>query len=449
MKRLIIFILLLLPVFSYGQIVTTIAGGVSGHGGYWGDGGPATAAEFSSTGFIVSDKLGNIYVADPGNYRIRKIDAVTNIVTTVAGDGVLGYSPDGTIATAAHFKYPAGVCIDEAGNIYITDCNDYRIRKVDAITGIISTVAGNGIQGYTGDGGPATNAQIYAIGYTCVDNMGNLYFGDYHKVRKVDVFGIVSTIAGTGFGGVTGDGVAATATNICEAGISVDVAGNLYVADTTGSVRKISRSTGKITRVAGTGDNIISPYSGDGSIATSCHMGPLGITVDPIGNIYIADHANSKVERVNTVGIVNTVAGSGVAGFSGDGGPATAAAFYYVEHVAVDNCGNVYIADFGNKRIRKVTFSPSCDPTKLSAPTVGYEDIISVYPNPAGDVLHINTVNGKYQTLTITNSIGQVMLQQNITAAETAVPVSKLPAGVYYISLRGSGGAVVSRFIKD
>ncbi|MCW3123918.1 MAG: C-terminal target protein [Flavipsychrobacter sp.] len=396
MKKILLVLLCAITCLNVtGQIVTTIAGGTFGHGGYWGDGGPATAAEFSSTGFIVVDKMGNVYVADPGNYRIRKIDAITNIVTSIAGDGTLGYSPDGTIATAAHFKYPAGVCIDSKGNIYITDCNDYRIRKVDAITNIISTYAGTGIQGYSGDGGSATSAKINASGFTCVDNKGNMYFGDNHRVRKIDATGIITTVAGTGLPGSTGDGVPATSTNIFEAGIGTDAIGNVYVADTTGAIRKIEISTGIITRVAGTGDNITNPYSG-GGIATSCHIGPLGITVDPSGNIYCADQANSRVEIINTSGIITSIAGTGAMGFSGDSGPATAATFNYIEHVGIDNCGNVYIADFANRRIRKVTYPfiiPSISLTGIVTPSAGTTVTVTATVAGAGSSYLVHWMN--------------------------------------------------------
>ena len=358
-----------------GQIITTVAGGVIGHGGYWGDGGPATAAQISLFGSLAVDANGNIYIADGGNQRIRKVDAITGIITTVAGTGVAGYSGDGLLATNAKLNAPNEVSVDGNGNIYISDVNNYRIRKVDMASGIITTFAGNGTNGYSGDGFPATAAEING-GFTAWDAFGNMYLDDgaNYRIRKIDPIGNISTIAGIGTGGCTSDGAPATSAIISGGSIGTDGLGNVYYTtwDSCTSVHKINISTGITTRVAGKSDHIGSPYSGDGILATSCHIYPFGTVVNGIGEIYIADYINQRIEKVDTFGIIHTIAGTGVSGFSGDGGLATSAKISYPENVAVDICGNVYIADFNNARVRKVT-----QPPILIIPTIVLAGVIT------------------------------------------------------------------------
>ena len=432
---------------SSGQIITTIAGGVSGHGYYWGDGGLATDAAIGYTAGIGVDDSDNLYIGDTNNQRLRKVNARTGIITSIAGTGVAGYNGDGIPASSAQLNFPGYVSLDTFENIYIIDGNNFRVRKINAVTGIISTFAGTGVMGSSGDGGPATAATIGG-GELVWDNFGNAYLRGERTIRKIAPSGIITTIAGTGLPGVTGEGIPALTTNISPRSLAVDVKGNVYFGDTTSAIRKITISTGIITRVAGTGDNVWGPYSGDGLAATTCHMDIYGISVDDSGNIYNSDYGNSRIEKIDTFGIIHTIAGTGISGFSGDGSIATLAKISFPENVVLDKCNNVYICDFNNRRVRKITYRASCDPS-LETNVISPNQSPLVYPNPVTDVLHINTTNGIYQTLTITNSIGQVMLQQYITAAETAIPVSKLPAGIYYISLRGSAGVVVNKFIKD
>lgn len=354
-----LFILLWLSIYHKtitGQIITTVAGGATGHGGYWGDGGPATLAQLERGSMAVIDNYGNIYIGDKS--RILKVDRLTGIITTAAGTGILGYNGDNIPATTAKLNWASYSTFDDLNNLYIGDGENYRMRKVDAATGMITTFAGNGILGSNGDGGPATAAEITG-GDVTWDAIGNFYFTCKRKVRKVLPSGIVTTIAGTGLPGVTGEGVLATATNVSYSqGIALDRSGNIYFSDSTGAVRKVNVSTGIITRVAGTGDNVRTPYSGDGIPATTCHISPLGLDVDQIGNLYFADAVNHRVVMVDTFGMTHTVAGTGISGFSGDGGSATSAKLWAPQYVKLDDCGNVFIADYGNFRIRKVTMPP-------------------------------------------------------------------------------------------
>ena len=331
-----------------GGVISTVAG--DGTEDYGGDGGPAAAAQLNSPSGVAPDGAGNLYIADTGNDRIRKVDAA-GVISTVAGDGTPGYGGDGDAATAAQLYFPSGVAVDGAGNLYIADSGNERIRKVDA-AGAISTVAGGGP---IGDGGPATAAQLYSPRGVAADGAGNLYIADSfnNRIRKVDAAGVISTVAGDGTEGYGGDSGAAVAAQLrSPRGVAADGAGNLYIADYWNErIRKVD-SAGVITTVAGDGT---SGYSGDGGAAVAAQLtSPRGVAVDGAGNLYIADYWSNRIRKVDSAGVITTVAGDGTRGFGGDGGPATAAQLYRPSRVAVDGAGNLYIADTFNNRIRKV-----------------------------------------------------------------------------------------------
>jgi sugar lactone lactonase YvrE len=337
-------------------IINTVAG--DGIRGYSGDGGAATSAEVNIPYGLAVDSAGNIYIADLENNRIRKVTASTGIISTVAGNGTAGYSGDGGAATSAEINFPYGVAVDSAGNIYIADFGNQRIRKVTASTGIISTVAGDGIVGYSGDGGPATSAELDSPTGVAVDGAGNIYIADLgnYRIRKVTVStGKISTVAGDGIQGYSGDGGPATSAELYYAtGVAVDTAGNIYISDVVNvRIRKVTAATGIINTVAGDGAG---GFSGDGGPATSAELSsPWGVAVDTAGNIYISDVSNQRIRKVTaSTGIINTVAGDGTVGYSGDGGAATSAELNYPYGVAVDSAGNIYIADTVNNRIRAV-----------------------------------------------------------------------------------------------
>ncbi|OLE89671.1 MAG: hypothetical protein AUG08_03175 [Acidobacteria bacterium 13_1_20CM_2_55_15] len=328
-------------------IISTIAG--NGKERFEGDGGPATSASLNGPRGVAVDPAGNVYIADRGNSRIRKVDTV-GLISTIAGNGTSGFSGDGGLATAASFD-AWSLAVDVSGNLYITDPRNHRVRKVNA-AGIISTVAGDGGDIFGGDGGPATATSVLPVDIF-VDPGGNLYLADAsYRVRKVNGDGIITTIACNGTSGFTGDGGPATAASCVPYRVARDSAGNLYVADgSSRRIRKVS-AAGIITTVAGRGTG---QSSGDGGPATLAELiQPLGVAVDPAGNVYIADEGSNRIRKVNTAGIISTIAGNGKQGFDGDGGPATSASLYEPSGVAVDPAGNVYIADAGNLRIRKV-----------------------------------------------------------------------------------------------
>jgi uncharacterized protein (TIGR03437 family) len=338
---------------SPAGIISTVAG--SGYVGSSGDGGPATSASLAGASGVAVDAAGNLYIAD-GSSRIRKVTP-SGIISTVAGSGVWGFFGDGGPATSAALAGASGVAVDAAGNVYIADHSNCRIRKVTP-SGIISTVVGNGVWGFSGDGGLAADASLTGPEAVAVDAAANIYIADWgnNVIRKVNPSGIISTVAGNGTVGYFGDGGPATSASLnWTAGVAADAAGNIYIADKWNNrIRKVSPS-GIISTLAGSGWQT---FSGDGGPATCASMYlPKGVALDAGGNLYIANEGNARVRKVSPSGTITTVAGNGIYGFSGDGGPATSAALDQPQSVAVDGAGNLYIADAWNARIRKV--SPS------------------------------------------------------------------------------------------
>ncbi len=344
-------------VFASSGIITTVAG--NGTTGFRGDGGPSTSAAFALPLSSALDGQGNLYIADRDNHRIRKVAAGSGIITTVAGIGSTfsGFGGDGGPATAAALFFPSGIAFDSSGNLYIADTTNNRIRKVAAASGIITTVAGIGTKGFSGDGGPATAAALFNPVSVSLDPQGNLYFSDSsnYRIRKVEaVSGIITTFAGNGKSGFSGDGGPATTAGFTSpAGIARDDAGNLYVADEF-RIRRISVATGIITTVVGNG----TASGGDGGAATAAGLYAFGVALDSAGNIYATDVYNHRIRKVaKGSGLISTVAGNGFSGYtrnSGDGGPATAAELVQPRGVAFDSNGNLYIADSRNARVRKV-----------------------------------------------------------------------------------------------
>jgi len=334
--------------------ITTVAG-TGGVSGFSGDGGQATSARLRGPRTMEADANGNLYITDTQNHRVRKVDS-TGRITTFAGTGTAGYSGDNGPATSARLNNPHGVAVDAAGNVYIADSPNQRIRKVSP-TGIITTVAGTGSRGYNGDNIQATAARLNYPKGVEVGPDGALYIGDAnnHRVRRVDLStGVITTVAGSGAAGATGDGGLATAARLnTPRNVAFASNGDMYIADDLNyKVRRVSAATKTISTVAGSG---VAGYSGDGGPATSARMREVrDVAVDPAGNLYIADEQNHRIRWVDTSGIMRTFAGTGVAAFSGEGGPATSARIRGPRGVAVDPAGRVLIGDTGNHAIRRV-----------------------------------------------------------------------------------------------
>jgi sugar lactone lactonase YvrE len=311
---------------------------------------------------IVFDAAGNLYFADTGDHVIRKFDTAGN-VTIIAGTGTQGFSGDAGPATSATLDSPQGLALDSKNNLYLADTHNYRIRELSLTTGIITTVAGTGTQGFTGDNALATAAQLNLPTALALDTAGNLYLADTgnHRIRKIAAStGIITTIAGTGTQGFSGDNASATAAAIdSPTGLALDAANNLYVADTHNHrIRKIAATTGIITTIAGTGTP---GFSGDTAAATTATLAlPHGLTLDAAGNLYLADTANHRIRRIDAVtGIITTAAGDGNQAFAGDGGPATSASLDSPRNTAVSPATLLTLADTGNQRIRELTAAPA------------------------------------------------------------------------------------------
>ncbi len=337
------------------SLIETIAG--TGVGGFNGDGIPATSAEVNSPFGMAVDPAGDVFFIDFGNDRVREINHGTGLISTVAGTGVEGYNGDGIPATSAELQYPSAIALDAAGDLFIADRFNNRIREVNAKTGLISTVAGTGVGGYNGDGIAATSAELdepYAI---ALDANGNIYIADFdnQRVREVNhSSGLISTVAGTGVRGYNGNNIAATSAELnFPNGVAVDSSGDVFVADENNLVREVSATTHLFTIVAGTGTG---DYNGDGIPATSADLylpGPLA--VDAAGNLFILDGENQRIREVSAAtGLISTVAGTGDSGYNGDGIPAVTADLNFPASVAIDTVGDVYIADFTNYRLREV-----------------------------------------------------------------------------------------------
>ncbi len=335
-------------------IITTIVG--TGATGFGGDGGPAAAAVLDDPASIAFDAAGDLFIADGSNQRIRRVDATTGIITTVAGNGVAGFGGDGGPATSAQLNGPSGVAVDPDGNVLIADQQNFRIRRVDAATGVISTVVGNGSYGYSGDGGLATDAGLNYAPRVAFDAVGDLLVAENDRIRRVDgASGIISTIAGNGSYGYSGDGGLATAAQIgTPPSVALNSAGDLFIADSGDSrIRRMIAATGVITTIAGNGTY---GYSGDGGPAIDAQLqDPQAIAVDAAGNLFISEHVGGHVRRVDAAtGVVTTVAGNGTFGYAGDGGPATLASLSYPLGIGFDGAGGLFIADTNSNRIRRV-----------------------------------------------------------------------------------------------
>ncbi|MFD0417947.1 hypothetical protein [Streptomyces sp. NPDC127108] len=393
--------------------IATVAG--NGAAGYISDGGPGALTRVHYPSNVAVDKNGNLFIADRHNHRIRKVTP-NGVITTVAGTGEAGYISDGGPAVATRLYYPGDVAVDEAGNLYIADTSNHRVRKVTT-NGIITTVAGDGTAGYISDGGPAIATRLNTPWGVAVDRSGNLFISDHgnHRIRKVTPNGNITTVAGNGTAGYVSDGGPAIATRLhYPLGVTVDPEGSLYIADRHNHrIRKVTPN-GIITTVAGNGT---AGYVSDGgpAIATRLHY-PWGVVLDEAGSLYIGDNHNHRVRKVTSDGIITTVAGNGTAGYVDDGGPAAGTRLFYPYGIALDRAGHLYIADCNNHRIRGVTsVAQMTPPTPPAADLFG--EVVSPYRVQRGQEFDLgarirsrgpNPADGKSVTVVLTLADGLV-----------------------------------------
>lgn len=354
--------------------IISLYAGIGSFPGYTGDGGPATAAKISYYSFCM-DKRNNLYFTDPSYLVIRKIDAA-GIITTIGGNTYIGFSGDGAAATAATLTSPKGICADKHGNVYFFD--DSRIRKIDT-QGIITTIAGDSVAAYTGDGGPATAAQVHFVTAMCADTADNLYLAEAGDgvIRKIDASGIITTVAGSGASG----------------------------------------------------------FSGDGGMATNATFyTPTWIFVTDAGEMYIADDGNNRIRKVNKAGIISTVAGNGDYGFGGDGGDPLAASLKTPRGCTLDKDGNLLIADANNFRIRKVTYTTEVYEVHDSALRC------KVFPNPSEGIVHITFPTGLGDTaqVKVLNAAGTTVYEANHSTSGTANFTVTAANGIYTLQIVAS-----------
>jgi len=351
-KVLIFFVLLSIAIQSItAQNIITVVG--NHDSGYSGDGGLATLAKLDNPASVALDVAGNIYISDVYNHVIRKVNT-SGIISTFAGTGIVGYSGDGGPADSAKLYGPTGIAVDTEGNIYFAESGNHIIRIVNT-SGIISTFAGTGTADYSGDGGPATSAELYWPVGVAIDATGNLFIADHFNnvIREVDTSGIISTIAGTDTAGYSGDGGLAISAKLDGPfDITLDATGNIYFTELYNDIVRKVNTSGIISTFAGTG---IAGYSGDGGTADMAQLGdPSGLAIDNIGNLYIGEATNQDVRKIDTMGIISTYAGNGIIGYSGDGGPAVFAQFHAPQGIDLDASGNLYVTDTKNCVIREI-----------------------------------------------------------------------------------------------
>jgi trimeric autotransporter adhesin len=408
-----------------GTIVTAAGNGTEG---FSGTGGAPTSAELNLPVGAAVDSAGDIFIADALSNVVWKVSAATGTITTIAGNGMSGFSGDGGAATSAELNTPSGVAVDSAGNLYIADVGNQRIRIVSAGTGLITTIAGNGMSGFSGDNGAATSAELNNPNGVTVDSAGNLYIADVgnQRIRIVSIgTGAITTIAGNGTSGFSGDNGAATSAELNNPdGVTVDSAGNLYIADSANNViRLVSAATGLITTIAGNGT---SGFSGDNGAGTSAELNnPDSVAVDGAGNIYIADTLNNRIRMVSAAtGTITTVSGNGTPGFSGNNGAATGAELHTPISVALDSVGNLYIADSLNFVVREVQVTM---PPPLTFPTPTVVGTPDTRDGP--QTISVSNIGNATLTFPAPPSVAASFMLDSASTCPTSGSSATLPSG--------------------
>ena len=438
-----LFLMVSHSIMAQGGIITSLAG--NGITQYIGDGWPATSYSLAEPMGICVDKLGTIYVSDNADSRIRKIDIHDTLYTICGKSGIPGYLGDNGPATSASCKNPTSLCFDTSGNLLIADQLNHVIRKINLSTGIINTLCGIGFSGFVGDNGPATDARLDQPTGICCDNKGNIFIADKlnHAIRRIDgATGIITTVAGNNNAGFFGDNGPATLGKLSfPSSVTVDNSGNLFIADYGNSrIRKVNNATGIISTIAGNGHSTFTGNNGPASAATLNR--PTAVFMSKHGVLYISDYGNDQIRTINQQGIINAFAGTGGTGYSGDGGPATAARIYGPQGIFVDDSEYVYFADATNSAIRKV--SPL--PTKIS--DIGTITDCHIYPNPTHGIVQVQINNLIDEAMiTVYNCMGQLVFESKIEKPYAQLDLSQQTKGIYYLQLKTTQGMTTQKLI--
>lgn len=476
---------------SANGVITTVAG--NGTNGTAGDGGPATAAQLSMAGGggIAVDNAGNLYISNTFAHTIRKVSASTGIITRIAGTGTAGYTTDGIAATAARINAPMGLTLDSTGNIYFADQSNHRVRRIDAGTGIITTIAGNGSSAFSGDGGPATAARLSYPKDVTLDNMGNMYIADAtnNVIRKyVFATGIITTIAGNNTAGSGGDGGPAVSAQFnCPARATFDGGNYIYVADQNNNkIRQIDVTSGIITTVVANGGT---GFSGDGGAAVASHIWvPCGIATDRNGYLYIADANNRRIRvassvgsiRIKTTGSTTITSGSSVTFIANSAVSNSYTTYQWQQNgINVGTGGATFTtSSISNGDVFRciLTVTPECGTAfsdtsnsitiavagaRQSNTTTGVEGepygaSLKVFPNPVHDQINIEASeiqNGALH-VSVFDQTGRVVFAKEIQVTDSrlqeSIDMQSMPVGMYIISLTDqSGKNMVVRFVKN
>jgi len=459
-------------------IISTAAG--NGIESYSGDGGAGTAAQLNMPANMVMDIVGNLYIADSANNRVRKISP-SGVIVTAAGNGVAGYSGDGGPAVGAMLNGPEGLASDADGNVYIADTRNNRIRKL-LPSGIILTIAGNGNAAFFGDGGPANSASIHAPEGICSAGGGYIYIADTgnQRVRELLPDGTITTVAGNGAQGFAGDAGQATSAQLnAPSDVALDAAGKLYIADQGNNRVRVVATNGTISTFAGASTFAL----GDGGPATGAQLSaPASVALDAAGNVYIADTGHNRI-RVITGGTIDTLAGTGACCYEGDGGPASAAELNSPWGLIVDSAGRVFVADSGNNAIRLIQAAPTGGLPTIAAITNGASnqtggiaggEIVVIYGSAMGPAQLVSApgtgpaspqqlngvtvlVNGTPASLIyvsaaqlsaiipsgVTGASAQVVVQyQSLSSAPVSVPLTTASPAIFTANSSGTGQAL-------
>ena len=444
MKQLYIFIIAIFLIFCaqcYSQNISTLYGTTEG---YSGDGNLAVNAQFDGPTDLTYDSNGNLFFVDGQNSVVRKIDT-NGIISTIAGNGIPGYSGDGGLATDAQLYVPYGIVFDSNNNLYISEIGNNVIRKIDT-NGIISTIAGNGIQGYSGDGGLATDAQLYGPFGITFDKNYNLYIGERYNnvIRKIDTNGIITTIAGNGNQGYSGDGGLATDALLygCRS-VTFNDNGDLYIADRNNHVIRKIDTNGIISTIVGNG---IQGYSGDGDLAINAQINyPRIVIFDNYDNFYFSESSSHVIRKVDNTGVITTVAGNGTSGYSGDGGIATNAGLKAPFGMILDSKdagGNLIFCDNNNNVIRKID-NLIIDNT-LNIDKLTNVNDLKIFPNPSRNYIYISGLP-KRKNYYIYSTLGSEIKKGAISKGEN-IDINNFTNGLYFLKL--DKGSTI-KFIKE